>query len=152
MILACTSTITRQEKLDLGDNENGWKETTECADPSEWIDLAVGVQLFALQLTGPRQVVSLGAAPSLGALFAWKPAGWTATPFVFGAELTFAMTLISPELAEGTATHVEIWTVGALNILGWFAVGIGGRYGLAVREGISDFARLVITAGLRLPL
>lgn len=147
-ILTCTSTTTRLEEV----TGVGVRESTECAEPATWIDLTVGVQLVALQVTGPRQVVSLGASPSLGVLLAWRPVGWTATPFVIGGELTFAMTLISPELAEGTATHVEIWTVGAVNLLGWFAVGIGGRYGLAVREGLEDFARLVVTAGLRIPL
>lgn len=121
-------------------------------DETVWMDMSVGVDLFALQLTGKREVVTLGAAPSLGIIFAWKPEWWTATKLLLGGEITLAMTLISPELAEGRASHVEIWTVGSLNLFGWFAVGAGGRYGLAVREEASDFARLVITGGLRVPI
>lgn len=146
--LVCTSTATVLREI----SSVGVREETECVDPTEWLDLAVGVNVFALQLTGPREVVSLGASPALGMLYAWRPAGWTATPFLLGAELTLAMTLISPAIVEGEATHVEIWTIAGLDLLGYLSIGIGGRFGLAVREGSDDFARLVLAGGLRMPI
>lgn len=148
VVLTCSSTVTQLEEVP----GVGVRESEECASPTSWLDVAVGVDIVALQLTGKRQVVSLGAAPSFGLLLAWKPETWTATPMALGAELNFAMTVISPEIAEGSATHVESWVVAAFNVMGWFAVGVGGRFGFAIREGYNDFANLVLTGGLRLPL
>ena len=140
--LTCTSTATILET-------SGEVTEEACIDPTAWLDVVVGLHVLALQLTGERQVVELGAAPSLGILFAWRPKFWRATPLLLGVELVVSMTVID---GDGELEHVEAWTVLSLNLLGWMAVGVGGRYGVATRDDLEDFAHLVMTAGLRLPI
>lgn len=129
----------------------GAAELETCLDGDEttWLDFVVGAQVIALQLTGGRKVVELGAAPSLGLLIAWRPAWWTATRVLLGGEALVSATVLALDRA---LSHLEIWTVAAINLLGYLSIGIGGRYGIATSEDASDFAELVLTSGLRVPI
>lgn len=122
-------------------------ETCLPGDESVWFDMVIGAQLVAIQLTGERKVVELGAAPALGLMLAWRPSWWKATKLLLGGEL-----IVSATVLDASFDHVEIWTVGALNLLGYLSIGVGGYYGIATREELSDFADLIVTGGLRIPI
>lgn len=142
IVLECSRTTT----IAVGSKV---ESTCLTGDESVWMDLVVGAQLVALQITGKRKIVELGAAPSLGLIFAWRPSWWTATKVLLGGEALVSATVLALDRA---LSHVEIWTVAGLNLLGYLSIGIGGRYGLATSDESSDFADLVLTSGLRVPI
>lgn len=123
------------------------QETCLDGDEMTWLDLVVGAQLVAIQLTGERKVVELGASPALALLLAWRPTWWTATKLLLGAEA-----IVSATILDASFDHVELWTVAGLNLLGYLSIGIGGYYGIATRAGLRDFAELVVTSGVRIPI
>lgn len=143
--LVCTATVTQLTEVP----GVGVRETQQCVGDQVTLGLSLGAELAAVQVTGHRGVVSVGATPSVGVRLSWRPAGWPKLlPEALGGELMVAVTTLDP---SAPPDRVHAWLVGSLRVIGWFALGLGGRFGLATKPGVPDTVDLVVTGGVRVP-